>query len=123
MLAKRSLKLFVAFLFTLVAFSNTSLRADLDGDIKAYQRSLIDQETTGSNVVIIFKDGKRIYHQAVQSGKAGDKEIDENTIFPIWSMSKPIPLMSWLAVMVRHWGPREGVQQMHLVSSWDDHAK
>lgn len=99
MLAKRSLLLFVAFLFTLVAFSNTSLRAELDGDIKAYQRSLIDQETTGSNVVIIFKDGKRIYHQAVQSGKAGDKEIDENTIFPIWSMSKPI---TTVAMMMLH---------------------
>ena len=84
------------FLSTISAITNTSPGEDLDGAIEGYQRSLIKEETTGSNVVMIFKDGKRIYHKPVQSGLAGDKQIDEKTIFPVWSMSKPITTVAML---------------------------
>ncbi|MEC8554068.1 MAG: serine hydrolase domain-containing protein, partial [Planctomycetota bacterium] len=67
--------------------------------IKRYQQSLIDQGTTGSNVVMIFKKGEKIYHEAVQSGLKGDKPIDETTLFPIWSMTKPI---TTVAMMMLH---------------------
>ena len=89
-------------LFTLLGFyliSNKSVADDLDEAVEEYQRSLIQQETTGSNFVMIFKGGKRIYHKAVQSEKTGDKEVDDKTVFPIWSMSKPI---TTVAMMMLH---------------------
>ena len=95
-------------LATAIAITNTSYGQDLDVAIKQYQQSLVDQNTTGSNVVMIYKKGEKIYHQAVQSGLKGDKPIDETTIFPIWSMSKPI---TTVAMMMLH---EEGR------FSWDD---
>ena len=86
-------------LATAIAITNTSYGQDLDIAIKQYQQSLVDQDTTGSNVVMIYKKGEKIYHQAVQSGLKGDKPIDETTIFPIWSMSKPI---TTVAMMMLH---------------------
>ena len=93
---KKSVLCMTVFLSTISAITNTSPGEDLDGAIEGYQRSLIKEETTGSNVVMIFKDGKRIYHKPVQSGLAGDKQIDEKTIFPVWSMSKPITTVAML---------------------------
>lgn len=65
----------------------------------AYQRSLIDKELTGSNVAMIYSKGERIYHETVQSNKKGDKRIDQSTVFPIWSMSKPVTIV---AMMILH---------------------
>ena len=93
---------YILTLVTLFSFYLTyekSLADDLDGAVEEYQRSLIQQETTGSNYVMIFKGGKRIYHKAVESKKPGDKEINDKTVFPIWSMSKPI---TTVAMMMLH---------------------
>ena len=43
--------------------------ADKANAIRQFQQSLIDDEITGSNVVMIHRDGKRVYHEAVQSKK------------------------------------------------------
>ena len=96
------------FLATAMAITSRSYGEDLAGAIKQYQQLLIDQSTTGSNVVMISSKGEKIYHQVVQSGLKGDKPIDETTIFPIWSMSKPI---TTVAMMMLH---EEGK------FSWDD---
>ena len=58
--------------------------------IAEYQLSLISEEITGSNVFKVVKDGEVIYNKTVNSGKLGDKDISDETIFPIWSMSKPV---------------------------------
>tara|TARA_Y100001933_G_scaffold46134_1_gene43962 strand:+ start:387 stop:1622 length:1236 start_codon:yes stop_codon:yes gene_type:complete len=73
--------------------------ADKANAIRQFQQSLIDDEITGSNVVMIHRDGKWIYHEAVQSGKKGDRDIDAKTLFPIWSMTKPI---TTVAMMILH---------------------
>ena len=42
-------------------------------ELISFQQSLIDDEITGSNVAMIYSEGKRIYHEIVQSHKKGDK--------------------------------------------------
>ena len=65
-------------------------------ELLSFQQSLIDDEITGSNVALIYSKGKKVYHEIVQSNKKGDKDIDEKTIFPIWSMTKPITIVAML---------------------------
>ena len=63
-----------------IALPTTGHTADKSDAIRQFQKSLIDDEITGSNVVMIHRDGKRIYHKAVQSGKEGDRDIDQNPV-------------------------------------------
>ena len=65
-------------------------------ELISFQQSLIDDEITGSNVALIYSKGKKIYHEVVNSNKKGDKAINEKTIFPIWSMTKPITIVAML---------------------------
>ena len=66
--------------------------------IQEFQKQLIKDETTGSNVAMVFKDDTVVYKQVVNSGKQGDKNIDDDTIFPIWSMSKPITIVAMMTL-------------------------
>ena len=66
--------------------------------IQEFQEQLIEDETTGSNVAMVFKDDTVVYKQVVNSGKQGDKNIDDDTIFPIWSMSKPITIVAMMTL-------------------------
>jgi CubicO group peptidase (beta-lactamase class C family) len=99
MFAKASIKGAAILMSTIIALTNSTSGQDLGEAINDYQQSLIEQEITGSNVVMIFKEGKKVYHQTVQSGLTGDQAIEEETIFPIWSMSKPI---TTVAMMMLH---------------------
>ena len=63
-----------------------------------FQNDLIASEKTGSNVAMVFKDGEIVYNEIVNSGKEGDKEINGETIFPIWSMSKPITIVAMMTL-------------------------
>jgi CubicO group peptidase (beta-lactamase class C family) len=47
---------------------------------------------------MIFKDGKVVYNEIVNSNEDGDKAINEETIFPIWSMSKPITIVAMMTL-------------------------
>jgi CubicO group peptidase (beta-lactamase class C family) len=69
---------------------------DMDDAIRKFQQSLIVREITGSNVAMVYQDNKRLYHEAVQSKKEGDQNIDVNTLFPIWSMTKPITIVAMM---------------------------
>ena len=70
-----------------------SIPPDLKRGIEALQSELIDDQITGSNVVIVVKDGQTLCRSIVNSGRPGDRDITDRTLFPIWSMSKPT---SWL---------------------------
>ena len=63
-----------------------------------FQKKLIENETTGSNVAMVFKDDKVTYKQVVNSGKDGDKDINDDTIFPVWSMTKPITIVAMMTL-------------------------
>ena len=56
----------IVFFAALPTAINASDSADA---IRKYQKSLIEDEITGSNVVMIYRDGKPVYHGVVQSGK------------------------------------------------------
>jgi CubicO group peptidase (beta-lactamase class C family) len=64
--------------------------------IKKFQKKLVEDGEAGSNVVFIHKNGKTIYHNIQNSNKKGDKLITDQTLFPIWSMSKPITTVAVL---------------------------
>ena len=85
----------ILFFAALPTAINASDSADA---IHKFQKSLIEDEITGSNVVMIYRDGKRVYHKAAQSGKEGDRDIDADTLFPIWSMTKPITTVAMMTL-------------------------
>ena len=75
--------------------SNNNIESN---SIYKFQKQLIEDETTGSNVAMVFKDDKVTYKQIVNSGKDGDKNINDDTIFPVWSMSKPITIVAMMTL-------------------------
>lgn len=60
--------------------------------IQDFQQRSVDEGTTGSNVVIVHKNGKRIYRQVINSEQEGAAPITDQSLFPIWSMTKPITI-------------------------------
>jgi CubicO group peptidase (beta-lactamase class C family) len=64
--------------------------------IETFQKNLIEDEITASNVALVFKDSEILYHHIENSKNPNAKAIDNNTIFPIWSMSKPITIVAML---------------------------
>lgn len=71
----------------------------LTHSIEAYQQALIAGGVTGSSVAGVFRGSDTLAYSIVNSGLAGDTPITSNTIFPIWSMSKPITIA---AMMILH---------------------
>ena len=69
-----------------------------ENSILQFQNELITSEKTGSNIAMVFKDGEVVYNETVNSNKEGDKEINEETIFPIFSMSKPITIVAMMTL-------------------------
>lgn len=80
-------------------------RSDVRGNrvvqqnIEAYQHALIAKGITGGSVAGVFRGGETLAYSIVNSGLAGDTPITTDTIFPIWSMSKPITIV---AMMILH---------------------
>ena len=54
------------------------------------QKKFIADEVCLSNVALLASNGKVVYHRAATSKFPGDRPNTEKTVFPIWSMSKPI---------------------------------
>lgn len=71
---------------------------DVDRRVRAYQQAQIDDEITGSNLVIVGDGDGIISRSVVDSGRPGDRDITEETIFPIWSMSKPITIAAMMTL-------------------------
>ena len=61
----------------------------LDG-IYAVQQKLIVDKHAPSNVGLVVRKGKVAYHRTAYSSMLHDRMITDSTVFPIWSMSKPI---------------------------------
>jgi CubicO group peptidase (beta-lactamase class C family) len=68
-------------------------------NIETFQKNLIEDEITGSNVALVFKDGEVRYHHIENTKNPHGKAIDKNSIFPLWSSSKPITIV---AMMILH---------------------
>ena len=67
--------------------------------VRAAQEKLIKNQHCLSNVAKVVQQGKVIYHGAVNSTFPGDRPITDDTLFPIWSMTKPI---TSVAAMILH---------------------
>jgi len=87
---KMRTKLLVLFLL-----SSGLLNANFEA-LSEFQKTIIEDEETGSNVAMVFKDGNTVYFHAQNSLKPGDKDVSPHTIFPMWSMSKPITIVAMM---------------------------
>ena len=93
---------------TLFLFLINSLSFSQFNEIELLQKKLISDEITGSNVALVYKEGNVVYLNIQNSGKVGDKNISnqsykpyKETIFPIWSMSKPITTVATMILLER----------------------
>ena len=94
------LRLFAACLPLIFSFS-ASLHAEdaLRAKVKAYQEALVRSKVTGSNIAGVFQGSEVLALNSVSSTIDGDKAVNENTIFPIWSMSKPITIVAMMILL------------------------
>ena len=90
-------KIFITYLFVLI--QNNLSHSQFEA-VKNFQKELIKNEITGSNIVMIYKEGEVVFLNAENSNLIGDKKISyqsykpyKETLFPIWSMSKPITIV------------------------------
>lgn len=93
---------------TFFLFLINSLSFSQFNEIELLQKKLISDEITGSNVALVYKEGNVVYFNIQNSGKVGDKNISnqsykpyKETIFPIWSMSKPITTVATMILLER----------------------
>ncbi len=95
---KYFLKTIVLYLTSVSLLNSQIINSDKIEEtvIKKFQKKLIDDGEAGGNVVLVFKNGQKIYHHIQNSNKKGDKLITDQTLFPIWSMSKPITTIAVL---------------------------
>ena len=97
----------IQYFFVLLIFIINNSYSQFD-EIKNFQKQIIENEITGSNTAMIYKDGKTLFYNIENSGKKGDKNISNQsykpnleTIFPIWSMSKPITIVAMMILKER----------------------
>ena len=92
-------RLFLLILCTL--FSYAVFGDNLESRIIGYQKALIAGGVTGSSIAGVFRGDKVISLTSVTSGIEGDRPINESTLFPIWSMSKPITITAMMVLLDR----------------------
>ena len=95
---KKSIIFFIISLMSLTLLkSQTIKKYGLNKKyLKEFQKQLIDKGRTGGNVILISKRGEILYHHIQSSNKQGDKIITDQTLFPVWSMTKPITTIAAL---------------------------
>ena len=79
-----------------VAMEGRATSTTLSRDVQDVQQALIDERITGGNVARVWHDGEVLYEGVVDSGREGDAAVTDDTLFPIWSMSKPITIVAML---------------------------
>ncbi|MBC01893.1 MAG: hypothetical protein CMJ34_01130 [Phycisphaerae bacterium] len=67
-------------------------------DLESIQASIIEEGLSGSNVLLVVRDGEVVHEHVENSGREGDRDIQPDTLFPIWSMSKPITIAAMLTL-------------------------
>ncbi|MED5314715.1 MAG: serine hydrolase domain-containing protein [Pseudomonadota bacterium] len=89
----------VIFTFLILLLSHTVAAASLEDSVRTYQEALITHGVTGSNIAGVFKGSEVLALSAVASDLPGDQPITEETIFPIWSMSKPVTIVAMMVLL------------------------
>ena len=80
---------------TLILLNSTLVFSQFE-NITDFQKKLIQEEITGSNVAMVYQNGEIIYHHIENSFHQNSKNIYNNSIFPIWSMSKPVTIVAMM---------------------------
>ncbi|MDA8620501.1 beta-lactamase family protein, partial [Luminiphilus sp.] len=89
---------FISTLLILL-LSHSVAAASLSDSVRTYQEALIAHGVTGSNIAGVFKGSEVLALSAVTSDLPGDQAITEETIFPIWSMSKPVTIVAMMVLL------------------------
>ena len=84
-----------------MVFFSCNSEVKSENPILDFQKNLVENGVTGSNTAIVYKDGKIIYNEIVNSGAIGDADITENTIFAIHSMSKTVTTVAMMILLDR----------------------
>ena len=94
---KRNILIILLFLLKTILYSQTSKKTGISRThLQEFQKNLITNGETGGNVIVVSKNGEVVYHHIENSNKIGDKTITDKTLFPIWSMTKPITTVAAL---------------------------
>lgn len=88
-------------LFISLVFFSCNSEVKSENPILDFQKNLVENGVTGSNTAMVYKDGKIIYNEIVNSGAVGDADITENTIFAIHSMSKTVTTVAMMILLDR----------------------
>lgn len=84
-----------------MVFFSCNSEVKSENPILDFQKNLVKNGITGSNTAMVYKDGKIIYNEIVNSGAVGDADITENTIFAIHSMSKTVTTVAMMILLDR----------------------
>ena len=98
---KRILIIPIVFIFSFCDRPSGEL-SKISSSVITYQKALIAHEITGSNIARVYKDGELLVHSIINSNNENDMAINENTIFPIWSMTKPITIVAMMILYERN---------------------
>ena len=77
------------FAIQISVFGNT-FETRLSKEVLEMQRGLVRDGLCLSHEVIVGHRGKVVYRHAERSSVSGDLPITDKTLFPIWSMTKPV---------------------------------
>ena len=88
-------------LFISLVFFSCNSEVKSENPILDFQKNLVENGITGSNTAMVYKNGKIIYNEIVNSGAVGDADITENTIFAIHSMSKTVTTVAMMILLDR----------------------
>ena len=88
-------------LFISLVFFSCNSEVKSENPILDFQKNLVKNGITGSNTAMVYKDGKIIYNEIVNSSAVGDADITENTIFAIHSMSKTVTTVAMMILLDR----------------------
>ena len=89
------------FIYVVLFSSHILLGNELQSSVESYQKVLVNAGVTGSNVAGVYSKDKTLAFSIVNSNIEGDKSISNETIFPIWSMSKPITIAAMMILRDR----------------------
>ncbi len=89
----------ITILVSLIFCLSSTNASDLETGVRNYQEALIRHGVTGSSIAGVFRGKEKLALSSVASGIAGDKSVSEDTIFPIWSMSKPITIVAMMILL------------------------
>jgi CubicO group peptidase (beta-lactamase class C family) len=89
----------VLFTLLLMLLSHGAFASTLADSVRDYQQALVSHGVTGSSIAGVFRGEEVLALSTVVSDLPGDKPITEDTLFPIWSMSKPVTIVAMMVLL------------------------